>query len=177
MNNRDAEKEIEKIFSELKLQMSFPWNYDPQGLLSSIRVKCKLPPFIHESNPDIEKFANQTEWAANTLVDATSNEQPMGKIDTTLAMVTSKYPESSNKRGRDEGAYIAETTIDTKFKIIYNKRLRFGSIGKEKVIEVEDVNELEVSNDEATEIIKETLTEIEREQAATKESKTQMIEQ
>ena len=62
VNNRDAEKEIEKRLSELKFQVSFPWNYDPQGLLNNISVKNKLPPFIHEPNPDIENFSNHTEW-------------------------------------------------------------------------------------------------------------------
>ena len=76
MNNREADKEIDKIFLELKFQKFFPWNYDPQGLLSSIRVKCKLPPFIHEPKPDIEKFANQIEWVENTLIDIVINAEP-----------------------------------------------------------------------------------------------------
>ena len=73
VNNRDADKEIERRLSELKFQVSFPWNYGPQGLLNSIRVKNKLPPFIHEPKPDIEMFSNQTEWAENTLVYLTKN--------------------------------------------------------------------------------------------------------
>ena len=79
VNNRDAEKEIEKILSELKFQVIFPCNYDPQGILNSIRVKNKLPPFIHEPKPDIENFSNQTKWEENTLVDLTANRQPTGK--------------------------------------------------------------------------------------------------
>ena len=79
VNNRDFEKEIEKILSELKFQVIFPCNYDPQGILNSIRVKNKLPPFIHEPKHDIEKFSNQTEWAENTLVYLTVNTQPARK--------------------------------------------------------------------------------------------------
>ena len=150
MNNRESDKEIDKRLLELKFQKSFPWNYDPQGLLISIRVKNKLPPFIHEPKPDIEKFSNQTEWVENTLIDTVINAEPTQKMDTTLAMIASKRTETSTKRGRDEGAYTTETITDTKFKLIYNKRLKFSSIGKEKVIDVEDTNEPEVNNDEAT---------------------------
>ena len=96
VNNREANKEIEKTLSELKFQVSFPWNYDPQGFLSIIRVKCKLPPFIHEPKPDIEKFENQTKWLENTLIDTVINAEPTQKMDTTLAMVASKEPESLN---------------------------------------------------------------------------------
>ena len=60
-NHRDAEKEAAKQLLEYKFEESFPWNYDPQGILSKLRVKCKLTPFIHEAKPEIEKFANQIE--------------------------------------------------------------------------------------------------------------------
>ena len=38
INNRDAEKEITKRLAEFKFQESFPWKYDPQGILSILRV-------------------------------------------------------------------------------------------------------------------------------------------
>ena len=81
---------------------------------------------------------------------------------TTQALEVVKQPETSAKRGREEGAYTTETTSETKFKLIYNKRLKFSSIGKVKVIDVEDTNEPEVNNDEATMIINETLAEVEK---------------
>ena len=182
MNNRYVDKEIEKILSELKFQVSFLWNYDPQGLLSSIRVKCKLPPFIHESKPDVEKYANQREWKENTLIDTTVSEQPTRKIDTTLAMIIFKQLESSNKICRDDGGYTAEKTTKNKFKLIYNKRAKTTTSEKEKVIEIVDTkgpetnNDQQVNNEDVTVIINETLTEIEKEQATAKETDTQMIE-
>ena len=96
-------------------------------------------------------------------------------MNVTQTMVVSKKNETSSKRGRDEGTYTVETTIDTKFKLIYNKRLKFSSIGKEKVIDVEDTNELEIINDEATVIVNETLADIQKDQTAG-EQDTQMIE-
>jgi hypothetical protein len=34
-----------------------------------MRVKNKNAPYVHEPRPEIEKFANQTEWEPDTLVD------------------------------------------------------------------------------------------------------------
>ena len=56
VNNGDALKEIVMKLSEFKFQESFYWNYDPHGILSNIRIKCKLTPFMHNSKPEIEKF-------------------------------------------------------------------------------------------------------------------------
>ena len=69
-NHRDSESEVAKQLLEYIFEEIFPWNYDPQGILSKIRVKCKLTPFIHETKSEIEKYSNQTEWTENTLVDA-----------------------------------------------------------------------------------------------------------
>ena len=135
INHRDAEKEVTKKLSEFKFEESFPWNYDPQGILSKLRVKCKLTPFIHESKPEIEKISNQMEWIENTMREAASQK------DTTQALEVSKKPETSTKRVREEGAYIAETTTKTKFKLIYNKRPKISPDEKEKVIEIEDTND------------------------------------
>ena len=39
VNNRDALKEIAKKLSDYKFQEIFYWNYDPQGIISNIRIK------------------------------------------------------------------------------------------------------------------------------------------
>ena len=101
--------------------MSFPWNYDPQGLLNSIRVKNKLPPFIQESKPDIENFSNQIEWVENRLVDPTTNTEIVKKGENSQAMIVTKQSEVSNKRSRDDEGYLAQTITENKFKLIYNK--------------------------------------------------------
>jgi len=51
----------------IKFSSSFKWNYDPLGVISKLRVKFKLTPFIHESKPEIEKYSNQSECLENTL--------------------------------------------------------------------------------------------------------------
>ena len=73
-NHKDVEKEVTKKLSEFIFEESFPWNYDPQGILRKLRVICKLTPFIHESKPEIEKFSNQIEWIENTLAEAASQK-------------------------------------------------------------------------------------------------------
>jgi hypothetical protein len=56
------------MLREMKLSMSFPWHYDPCGIISEMRVKNKNIPYVHDSRPEVEKFTNQTAWEPNTLV-------------------------------------------------------------------------------------------------------------
>lgn len=79
-------------------------------------------------------------------------------------METEKQPEKSTKRVREEGAYIAETTTETKFKLIYNKRPKLSSFGKKKItIDIEETDLLDTNTDlpetnVATTIINESIT-------------------
>ena len=68
-NNRDAGPEAEKYLQEFKFSKSFLWYYDPLGVISRLRVKCKLTPYVDEKKPDIEKYSNQSEWLENTLIE------------------------------------------------------------------------------------------------------------
>ena len=79
----------------------------------------------------------------NTLTDTTRNTKKIAKMDTTQALELVKQPETSAKRVREEGAYTSETTTETKFKLIYNKRLKLSSVDKEKVtIDVDETDAL-----------------------------------
>jgi hypothetical protein len=49
--------------------VSFTWHYDPCGIISEMRIKNKNILYIHMSRPEVEKFANHTEWEPNTLVE------------------------------------------------------------------------------------------------------------
>ena len=71
------------------------WNYDPQGILSTMRVKCKFPVFLHDSKPHIEKYANKLEWEPNTLFDDDSQEMQGNsgkdkKVDQTQVVTVNK---------------------------------------------------------------------------------------
>ena len=55
------------------------------------------------------------------------------KTDTTQALEVVKQPKASAKRSREEGGYTAETTTETKLKIIYNKRLKLSSVNNDDI--------------------------------------------
>lgn len=67
---RTAWEEEDKVLKEMMLTLSLTWSYDPYGIISKIRVDNKNIPYIHTSRPDIEQYANQLEWAENTLQEA-----------------------------------------------------------------------------------------------------------
>ena len=68
-NNRGIGEEADRILKEMKFSMSFIWHYDPHGIISDMRVKNKNSPYAHKPKPEIEKFANQTVWLPDTLLD------------------------------------------------------------------------------------------------------------
>jgi hypothetical protein len=55
-NNRGTGEEADRMLREMKFFMSFPWHYDPCGIISGMRVKNKNIPYIHESRPEIESL-------------------------------------------------------------------------------------------------------------------------
>jgi hypothetical protein len=67
-NSRDT-GEADRLLREMNFEVSFLWNYDPCGIISEMRVKNKNVPYVHTPKPELEKFANQTEWEPNTLVE------------------------------------------------------------------------------------------------------------
>jgi hypothetical protein len=68
-NSRGTGDEADKLLREMKFLTSFIWHYDPCRIISEMRVKNKNAPYAHEPRPEIKKFANQTEWDLDTLVD------------------------------------------------------------------------------------------------------------
>jgi hypothetical protein len=57
------------MLREMKFFLSFPWHYDPCGIISEMQVKNKNIPYVHESKPEIKKFANQMVWVPDTLIE------------------------------------------------------------------------------------------------------------
>jgi hypothetical protein len=64
------------MLREMKFFMTFPWNYDPCGIISEMRVKNKNISYVHEARPEVEKIANQTVWEPNTLVEVEHQDPP-----------------------------------------------------------------------------------------------------
>jgi hypothetical protein len=95
-NSRGTGEEADQMLREMKFFMSFPWHYDPCGIISEMRVKNKNIPYVHEARPEVEKFANQTVWEPNTLVEVEQQAPPTTVPPTTMPQV----PKEKRPRGR-----------------------------------------------------------------------------
>lgn len=131
-NNRNDGKEVDRCLQEIKFTSSFKWSYDPVGVISKLRVKLKLTPFIHESKPEIEKYSNQSEWLGNTLQEVDK------QVDTSSIQDTLDPWDRNSKRVREEGSYTVEITSDTKFKLVSGKKTKLNPvIEHQKTVEAE----------------------------------------
>ena len=93
-NSRGTVEEANQILKEMKFSTSFIWHYDTHGIISDMRVKNKNAPYAHEPKPEIEKFANQTVWLPDTLLDL---EQ---QVPTTSALPATTHQVLKEKRPR-----------------------------------------------------------------------------
>lgn len=91
-NNREAGPKADKMLQEMKFRNNFMWQYDPHGVITELRIKVKLGPFIHHPTMDIERFSNQSEWLENTLIDMDSI---VVDVENTLIDVEKQIDESS----------------------------------------------------------------------------------
>jgi hypothetical protein len=82
------------MLREMKFSMSFPWCYDPCGIILEMRVKNKNIPYVHEARPEVEKFANQTMWEPNTLVEVEQQDP----LTTVSQMTTPQVPKEKRPR-------------------------------------------------------------------------------
>lgn len=64
------------MLKSLGLILSFLWTpYDPNGFISSRRLKSKLSSYEHDSMIHISRHANQPKWKKNTLIEPVSQEE------------------------------------------------------------------------------------------------------
>jgi hypothetical protein len=97
-NSQGTVEEADRMLKEMKFFMSFPWHYDPCGIISEMRVKNKNIPYVHESKPEIEKFANQTVWVPDTLIEVEQQVPPTTMPQMTIPQVPKE------KRPRQESS-------------------------------------------------------------------------
>jgi hypothetical protein len=57
-NSRDAWEEENKLLKKMKFSQSFPWHYDPYGIIAKTRLKNNISPYAHVPKPEFEKFVN-----------------------------------------------------------------------------------------------------------------------
>jgi hypothetical protein len=115
-NNRAVGGEADKILKEMKFNTSFIWHYDPSGIIAEMRSKNKSSPYAHTLKPEIEKYVNQTEWEANTLVDTEQQESPSVTISQTT---TPQVPKEKRPR-KDASPSVTEVSVED-FQV-YSKR-------------------------------------------------------
>jgi hypothetical protein len=108
-NSRATGEESNKMLKEMNFSLSFPWHYDPCGIIAKTVLKNNISPYAHVPKPEIERFMNQTEWEENTLLDTEQQPSPASHF-------TNQYSTGTN---REE---IQERSISLSHRSL-NKRL------------------------------------------------------
>jgi hypothetical protein len=116
-NSRGAGDEADKLLREMKFLTSFAWHYDPCGIISEMRVKNKNAPYAHEPRPEIERFANQTEWEPDTLVDVEPTVGMERQVPSTSAPPTATPQNPKEKRPRQESSSPVTEVSSEEFKM------------------------------------------------------------
>jgi hypothetical protein len=128
-NNRSAGEEADRLLREMKFVTSFPWHYDPHGIISEMRVKNKNAPYVHEPRPEIEKFANRTEWEPDTLedVEPVVREEQQGPSTSALPATTPQV--LKEKRPRQESSSPVIEVSTEEFQIHSKKPKTMSTVG------------------------------------------------
>ena len=114
-NNGAAGEEANKLLKEMNFSLSFPWHYDPYGIIAKTRLKNIISPYAHVPKPEIEKFMNQTEWEENIMIDIEQQFSPANISQT----ITPQVP--VEKRPRKEVSP-SVTEVSAEDFHIYRKR-------------------------------------------------------
>jgi hypothetical protein len=116
-NSRSAGDEADKMLREMKFFTSFTWHYDPCGIISEMRVKNKNSPYAHEPKPEIERFANQTEWEPDTLVDVEPAVGMERQVPSTSTPPIATPQNPKEKRPRQESSSPVTEVSSEEFKM------------------------------------------------------------
>jgi hypothetical protein len=103
-NSRGAGEEADRMLKEMKFFLSFPWHYDPCEIISEMRVRNKNIPYVHEFKPEIEKFANQTVWVPDTLVEMEQQVEVEQQAPSTSVPPTTTPHAPKEKRPRQDSS-------------------------------------------------------------------------
>ena len=63
MNRRQSLLQVEEIMEEFGFDQGEKWKYDPYHIISNKRGEISYAPYIHESNPKLEKMESQETWS------------------------------------------------------------------------------------------------------------------
>jgi hypothetical protein len=121
-NNRGAGDEADRLLREMKFITSFPWHYDPHGIISEMRVKNKNAPYVHELRPEIEKYANQTDWEPDTLGGCRPCYQDRAAGALIKCTPLRTRPRPSKRRGPDRSHHLLVIEVSTEEFQIHSKK-------------------------------------------------------
>lgn len=119
MNKKEGWQEADQILRDkYKLKRSFWWvPYDPEGFISTRRVKYRLLGYDHCKYPQIEQYANPDEWLQGTLVEELTQEEIMEKnvkdLEKTLDLYSVQQVTFKQPHQIGEGASTAATAPTT----------------------------------------------------------------
>jgi hypothetical protein len=103
-NSRGVGEEADRMLREMKFFLSFPWHYDSCGIISEMRVRNKNILYVHESRPEIKKFANQTVWVPDTLVEMEQQVEVEQQVPSTSVPPTTTPQVPKEKMPRQESS-------------------------------------------------------------------------
>lgn len=83
---------------------------------------------MHESRPNIERYANQSEWLENTLLDM--EEQ----MDTSSFPHTPSLQDINAQRTREEGSCSNKDTTNNKFEMMYRKSTKLKPVNEQEEV-------------------------------------------
>jgi hypothetical protein len=85
----------------------FPWNYDPFGIISEIRLKHNISPYAHVPKPEIENFINQTDWQENTLLE--TKEQPS---PTNISHTSTPHVQKEKRSKKEASPSVTKVSVE-----------------------------------------------------------------
>jgi hypothetical protein len=106
-NSRAVEEEANKLLKEMKFSINFPWQYDPCGIITEMRLRNKISPYAHVPKQEVDKFMNQTKWEVNILEDAKKQYLP-----TILSQTTTPQIPKAKRPRKDASPSIIEVSAE-----------------------------------------------------------------
>jgi hypothetical protein len=91
----------------MKFFVSFTWHYDPCGIISEMRIKNKNIPYVHISRLEVEKFANQTEWEPNALVEIEQQD-----LSVTVSQTTTPQAPKEKRPRQDLSPPVTKVSLE-----------------------------------------------------------------
>jgi hypothetical protein len=75
------------MLKEMKFSLSFPWHYDPCGIIAETILKNRISPYAHVPKPEIEKIHEPDRMGGKHLLDIEQHPSPANISQTNTPQV------------------------------------------------------------------------------------------